>query len=340
MEITTGTDVNDVRIHSLHHIQGQSNVVDTLQLHLRAYFNIRSTSKVSDLAFGPVIFTGPSGTGKTLAAGALHAELGNLKLIETNGGTINKKSELFSILLDADANTTVFIDEAQGMNSKTQQILLTAISEKKLPVSTNTSSGSFYSVPLANFTVILATTHEYHLLDALRNRMRIYCRFNYYSVKDLTEIVRQRASALKWGYESDHVLETIAQRAKNTPRLALNTNLQTCWHVAINHNRDIITLDDTHEAFKYLQIDEAGLDKLDRSYLSILKEHEQLALGVLSSKLSLPPLTLTKVVEPYLLREGFIAKDKTSARVITPKGKEYIIKTSSTSKVVNDNAIK
>ena len=333
MKKNTGIDINQIEITNLSHIQGQSHVVKTLKLHLEAYFNIRSHYDDSALVFGPVILTGPSGTGKTLVAKAVHAELGNLQLIESNGITMNKKSELFSILLNADANTTIFIDEAQGMNSKTQQLLLTALSEKKLYVPAGIASAISHIIPLSNFTMILATTHEYQLQDALRNRMRIYCRFDYYSVEDLVEIVRQRIAALDWKYESDEVLKMIAQRAKNTPRLALNRNLQTCWHVTQSHERNLITVDDAKEAFYYLEIDENGLDQLDRSYLNTLFECGKVSLGVLSSKISLPALTIQKIVEPYLLKEGFLMKDN-SIRRITQKGMDHVMSTSN--QVVED----
>lgn len=326
-KINTGIDINQVKITSLSHIQGQPHVVKTLKLHLDAYFNIRSNYENSSLVFGPVILTGPSGTGKTLVAKAIHAELGNLRLIESNGVTINKKSELFSILLNADDNTTIFIDEAQGMNAKSQHILLTVLSEKKLYVPSGIVSANSHIIFLPNFTIILATTHEYQLQDALRNRMRIYCRFDYYSVEDLIEIVRQRVTALGWKYESDDVLKMIAQRAKKTPRLALNRNLQTCWHVTQSHERNTITLNDAKEAFSYLQIDGVGLDQLDCSYLNVLFECGKTSLGVLSSKLSLPGLTIQKIVEPYLLKEGLIIKDN-SIRIITSKGREHVMDTS------------
>ncbi|MBC8472618.1 MAG: AAA family ATPase [Planctomycetes bacterium] len=326
-KIRTGIDINQIKITSLSHIQGQPHVVKTLKLHLDAHFNIRSDYANSNPVFGPVMLTGPSGTGKTLIASAINAELGNSRFIESNGVTINKKTELFSILLNADANTTIFIDEAQGMNSKAQHILLTALSEKKLYVPAGIASSSSHIIPLANFTMILATTHEYQLQDALRNRMRIYCRFDYYSVEDLVEIVRQRTTALGWKYESYDVLKMIAQRAKKTPRLALNRNLQTCWHVTQSHERDLITVDDAKEAFSHLQIDESGLDQLDRSYLNTLFEFGKASLGVLSSKISLPGLTIQRIVEPYLLKEGFIIKDN-SIRMITQKGREHVMDTS------------
>ena len=327
MKKIIGTDINNVKITSLSDVIGQIPVIDILRLYIRAHCNIRMTTGIPDVPFGPILFTGPSGTGKTMTVKAIHADLGNLHLIETNGEAVNKKSELFSILINADMNTTVFIDESHGMNSKTQNLLLTALSEKILYVPTGQSSGNSHSIPLANFTMILATTHEYQLKDALRNRMRIHCRFEYYTEEELVEIVRQRIKPLNWKYESDDVLKMIAQRAKKTPRLALNRNLQTCWHVTQSHDRELITIDDAKEAFSHLQIDAIGLDHLDRSYLNVLFECDKTSLGVLSSKLSLPGQTIQRVVEPYLLREGFIIKDK-SLRMITQKGRKHVMTTS------------
>jgi holliday junction DNA helicase RuvB len=320
----TGTDISQVNIMSLSHIRGQPQVIDNLELHLRAYFNVRSTSGDTNLSFGPVVLCGPSGTGKTMVAKAIHAELANLELIERNGEAVNSKSAMFFILLNANDNTTIFIDEAQGMNPGAQHILLTALSERKTYAPAGTHSVRSHAIPLANFTLILATTHEYRLQDALRNRMRIYCRFNYYSVEDLAEIVRQRADALEWRYESDEVLQMVAQRAKGVPRLALNKNLQACWYVAKSYDHDMITLKDVHKAFGLLQIDGLGLDQLDRSYLEVLLKCGRSSLGVLSSKLALPALTIQRVVEPYLLKENFIIKDNSSTRTITEKGKTHI----------------
>jgi Holliday junction DNA helicase RuvB len=320
-EHSSGSDVSQIEPVSLTHIKGQRPVISALQIYLRAYFNVRLATANAMHSFGPVILTGPSGTGKTMVAKALHAELGNLRLAQTNGETLNKRAELFATLLNADQHTTIFIDEAQGMNRNTQHILLTAISERQLPLSTDSPR---HGVSLDPFSLILATTHEYLLQEALRNRMRVYCRFEYYSVDDLVEIVRQRVQALRWECESPEILRTIAQRAKGTARQALNRNLQMCWQVAKSHDRDLITSADLDEAFHHLQIDEFGLEDIDRRYLRALAESGHASLNVLSAKLGLPSRTIQDVVEPYLIRASFVTKERSSVRVLSEQGRNHL----------------
>jgi len=328
MEKQIGTDISQVEINTLSKIKGQSQVVDLLKVNLDAYFQSRASGNSDSNAFGPVLLAGPSGTGKTLIAHAIHSELANLKLIEVNGEMLSGTSEIYKILIEADENTTVFIDESHAISVKSQHFLLTAISERKLYIPRYRAKDKAYSIPLAPFVLILATTHEYHLQAALRNRIRIYCRLQYYSMQDLIDIVRQRANALQWQYESDQVLKTIAQRAKKTPRLALNVNLTMCWNVAQSKGRNIITMSDVLEAFQHLQIDEMGLDSLERSYLTLLMEHGDLHLNVLSSKLGLPSHTISRVVEPYLLQENLIHKGTGSIRCLSENGRKHLESTS------------
>jgi len=312
------------RRKGLSNIKGQKHVTDYLEVEIRAYHS----SKDHNRSFGPAMLSGPPGVGKTMVAKEIHGELKNKRLIEVNGEALNSKKELYSTLIDMQNSGTLLIDECHAMNRRAQHILLTSISEKKLFVPSNISSVPACVIDLPDFAMIFATTDEYQIQAPLRNRMRIYCRFDYYSVEDLVEIVHQRADELNAAYESEEVLHIIAQRAKRTPRLALDKNLSTCLSVSRSNGHKMITLDDVHKAFGHLQIDELGLDRLDRSYLELLYDSCPSTVGVLSSRLSMPSLTIQKVVEPYLLREGFINKGKSSVRIITQKGRNHIETTS------------
>ena len=170
----------------------------------------------------------------------------------------------------------------------------------------------------------MGTTHEYYLQDALRNRMRIYCRFEHYALNDLVEIIRQRCLALGWDVESEQVLIEIAKRSKKTPRIALNRNLQMCWNVCSSQGREVITMVDVYEAFRLLNIDKLGLDELERRYLQILHENGRTALNVISSKLALLTQTIKTVIEPYMLQEELIVKNKNSHREITSIAEEHL----------------
>jgi Holliday junction DNA helicase RuvB len=319
-ERQVGTDVNQVQITSLNHIIGQRQVREVLRVSIDSYFQHRATN--SDSVFGPVALVGQSGCGKTITGKAIHCELANLNLIETNGEFMNK-GQLLDTLVIADENTTVFIDEAQSLNTENQHVLLTAISERKLYLPRNHASKAPRTIPLAPFVLILATTHEFQLQDALRNRMRIYCRFDYYSIDNLVEILRQRIRSLGWAYESEDVLQFLGSRSKKTPRLSLNY-LQMAFNVASSNSRTIITKDDVIEAFRLLQVDGMGLDPVEQFYLHELAKRGSTKLNVLSSKIGLPHRTISEVIEPYLLRAELITKEGVD-RVITDKGMKHIL---------------
>ena len=177
---------------------------------------------------------------------------------------------------------------------------------------------------MSDFTLLFASTHEFQLQDALRNRARLICRTDYYDDETLADILASRAYALGWEIEGKDVLYEIAKRSKATPRIAIQRNLQMAWNIACSNNRILIKMEDVKKAFYLLQIDELGLDAIECNYLKELSKHKGMKLNVIASKLGLPTQTIASVIEPYLLRQELIFKDG-SNRIITGKGKEHIL---------------
>jgi Holliday junction DNA helicase RuvB len=282
----------------LERIQGQPQVINLLNTHLTSYWNDRQLGK--NPSFGPIMLAGPSGTGKTLIAHAVHYSLANLRLVEMIGENFDHLDTLYSVLMQADENTTIFIDECQGLGTTAQHILLKALAENKLCIPKGKCGKAEYQIPLSRFVSIFATTHEYCLQEALRNRMKIYCRFNYYSVEDLAAIAKSKADSNGWKYQSQEIFTRIAERSKRTPRLAMKY-LESCYHVMRSQDSEVITLDHVRQAFELSEIDSLGLDHLERSYLELLAKSNGLKLNMISSKLGLPSHTIQWVVEPYLI---------------------------------------
>jgi Holliday junction DNA helicase RuvB len=157
--------------------------------------------------------------------------------------------------------------------------------------------------------------------------MKIYCRFDYYRVEDLAEILRQRATQIGWKWESPEIFTVIAQRSKQTPRLAIR-HLETCYQVTRSQGAETMTMDYVRKAFELSEIDDFGLDHLERSYLKLLADENSLRLNVLSARLGLPSRTVQEIVEAYLVQEGLIDKQG-GLRVITEKGQNHLSKSSS-----------
>src|SRR5208283_3088047 len=179
------------------------------------------------------------------------------------------------------------------------------------------------SIPIASFTLLLATTDEFSLLQPLRDRMKLVLRFQFYTVEELTVLVKQRSQALRWSVEEE-AFPLIALRSRGTPRLGLRL-LQSCRRVCRSEGKATITQEHLERACLLEGIDALGLGPVEQQYLMILAERDT-RLNVLASRLGLTPRTVAQVTEPFLLRAGLIAKDDQSRRQLTALGRDHLLK--------------
>jgi Holliday junction DNA helicase RuvB len=306
-------EVNAVTPSSLKHLESESQkaMLDLVRLTLDVCFQDGSKFPHASLVGSP-------GLGKSALATTIATELA-VPITEVTGLSVRTPADLNSVLLSATDKSLVFIDEADLMGTPSSTLLIVALTSGRLCLS---SGGSIKSLPLADFTVLLATTEEYGLLQPLRDRMRLTLRFSFYSEKDLQRIVEVRARSLGWGI-ADECVKDISKRSRGTPRLAFNL-LQSARYVSRSDTSDMIFPNHLEKACELSGIDSLGLNvATDLAYMRLLQEEDK-PLNVLASCLGLPSRTVSTVIEPFLLRSGLIVKTK-SSRTLTAKGREHLL---------------
>ncbi len=308
-------EINDVAPTSLSHIIGQKCVVAQVAVALEASF---ADGNKMDHA----LLVGSAGLGKTQVAKVIAAELAS-QCHEVLGQAIQSQADLNALLLAAGPKDVVFFDEAHELPKEQQTALYLALDQRKIVLSGSRSGRTPQSIPLADFTLLLATTDEFKLLAPLRDRMRLVLRFEFYGVEDLVELLRQRSRALKWIVD-DEVMTPIAIRSRGTPRLALRL-LQSCRRVVRSEGEKVIRLDHLERACQLEQLDTLGLGRTEQAYLRILLEGAN-RLNVIASRLGLPPRTVAEVTEPFLIRYGLVMKDDQGRRQLTAEGREHLSK--------------
>ena len=298
---------NILRPKTLDDYVGQDKVKENMRIYIKA-------ALARGESLDHVLLYGPPGLGKTTLAHIIANEMG-VPITVTSGSAIPSKFDLSAILSKLKPGEVLFIDEIHRLNNSLEEILYPAMEDYRLDfVVGKGPSATSVNIKLEKFTLIGATTKAGNLAAPLRDRFGVQMRLNLYSPEHLQLIVKH--SAKKLGSEIDeHACYEIARRSRGTPRIA-NRLLKRVRDFAEIYNNGKITVDLTKKAMKLLDIDELGLDVVDKKYLEavICKfGGGPVGLDTIAAAINENATTIEDVVEPFLLQLGFIAR--------TPRGR-------------------
>lgn len=281
---------------------GQEKLKEKLSLFIKA-------AKMRSDALDHTLLYGSPGLGKTTLAGVIANEMGvNFKI--TSGPVLDKAGDLAAIMTSLEENDVLFIDEIHRLNTSVEEILYPAMEDGELDIIIGKGpSARSIRVELPDFTLIGATTRAGLLSSPLRDRFGVIHRMDYYTHEELMSIIIRGAKILNVEIEVEGAGE-IASRSRGTPRIA-NRFLKRVRDYAQIRGNGVITKNIAQEALKLLEVDEFGLDNLDRSILyGIMEKYNGGPVGIetLSLLLGEDRRTLEEVYEPYLVKIGFIKR--------------------------------
>ena len=255
------------------------------------------------------LFHGPPGLGKTTLAHIIAAEMSG-KLVTTSGPALEKTADLMGILTNLEHGDVLFVDEIHRMSPVVEEYLYPALEDFTLDIMLDRGpSARSLKINLERFTLVGATTRSGLLSSPLRARFGVTMRLDYYRPEDLARIVTRSAGILKVTIDSDAAHE-IARRSRGTPRVA-NRLLRRIRDYALIRAEGAVTLPVTRDALRMLEVDDRGLDEMDRRMLHALitKYHGgPVGLGTLAVVVGEEADTLEDVYEPYLIQEGFLKR--------------------------------
>jgi Holliday junction DNA helicase RuvB len=296
---------------------GQERTKEQLQIALDA-------ARARGDALDHVLLVGPPGLGKTTLATIVREELG-VGIRTVAGPALERKGDMAAILTGLETRDVLFIDEIHRVNRAIEEILYPALEDFRLDIVVGQGAGArTLTLDLPQFTLVGATTRTGLLTTPLRDRFGMTFRLGYYEPDELATIVRRSAGILDVEIE-DAAADEIAGRARGTPRVA-NRILRRVRDVAEVRHAGAVTLDVAREALDLLEVDEAGLERIDRELLSAIADKfggGPVGLSTLSVTLGEESDTIEDVYEPYLLQLGFLQRTP-RGRVITALGREHL----------------
>ncbi len=289
--------------------------------------NLRVFVEAAKRRSGPldhVLICGPPGLGKTTLAHVLATELGvNLHL--ASGPAIEHKGQLAALLCKLERGDVLFIDEIHRLSAVVEENLYSAIEDFRIDIVQGDGPyATTIQLPLNPFTLVGATTRTGLLTSPLRSRFGIDVRLDYYPAEDLSAIVRRSASLLKIDIDENAAFE-IARRSRGTPRIA-NHLLRRARDFAEVLSDGKLREETAKESLTRLDVDEGGLDDMDRRYLRVIIDHYNggpVGIETLAAALSEPRDTLEDVYEPYLIQQGFLARTA-RGRTATERAYEHL----------------
>ncbi|MFK5977696.1 MAG: Holliday junction branch migration DNA helicase RuvB [Rhizobiaceae bacterium] len=296
-----------MRPQSLNDFVGQAQVRANLKVFIEA-------SKKREEALDHVLFVGPPGLGKTTLAQIMAKELG-VNFRSTSGPVIAKAGDLAALLTNLEDRDVLFIDEIHRLNPAVEEILYPAMEDFQLDLIIGEGPAArSVKIDLAKFTLVAATTRIGLLTTPLRDRFGIPIRLNFYTVEELEFIVKRGARLMQLPMSEDGAKE-IAKRARGTPRIA-GRLLRRVRDFAIVGGDAEITREVADGALLRLEVDQAGLDELDRRYLNQIGRNfggGPVGIETIAAALSEPRDAIEEIIEPYLIQQGYIQR--------TPRGR-------------------
>ena len=308
---------NSLRPKMLEEYVGQDKVKENLKVYIEA-------AKKRGEPLDHVLLYGPPGLGKTTLANIISNEMNsNIKI--TSGPAIEKPGDLAALLTNLSEFDVLFIDEIHRLNKSVEEILYPALEDYTLDIMIGKGpSARSIRLDLPKFTLIGATTRAGSLATPLRDRFGIVNRLELYTTEDLTTIVKRSANILEVNIDQESAIE-VAKRSRGTPRIA-NRLLKRVRDYAAVLGDGNITLKITKIALHKLEIDDKGLDHIDRKILeTMINRYQGRPVGIetIATTIGEEAETVEDVYEPYLIQIGFIART-VRGRVPLPAAYEHI----------------